>query len=152
MDEPIWSRQFARRVARSLGYRAPDPTGEAGEIDFTPEAERIVEELTEAFRYLPPGPFRHVLDYTEFLRSRQTVECTPGYHPTWALEKLRAVCDLALFLKARHGTDQPADEKDYWTEEDLHDLTLETWKRLEEEDPWPEDDYSEEEQGSAQPG
>jgi len=123
VDEPIWSRTFARRIARSLGYRLPGPDEEAGGLEVPPEAARLIEELTEAFRYLPPGPLRHVLDYTEFVRGRQAEEYTPGSHADCVLEKLQAVCDLAVFLNGRHGTKQPADEKDYWTEEDERDFT-----------------------------
>jgi hypothetical protein len=148
MSDPIWSRQFARRVAELLGYRVPAMAPELGYVDFDTEAEKVVEAIAEAFRYLPPGHIQGVLDYAEFLRSHKIagfgVECLQ----TWVPEKLRQVQELTLFLKQRHGTALPADEKDYWTEEDERDFALQTWQRLEAEDPWPEEDsYLQEGQG-----
>jgi hypothetical protein len=136
LSDPIWSRGFARQIAEELGFRVPDgPTG-AGTFDFDPEAERIVEEITEAFRYLPAEKVQYTLDFAEFLGNK-----IKSYYlrldRSFISEKLREVGDLAQMLRTRYGSDQPADEKDHWTEEDQRDLTRAAFQRLDKEDPYP---------------
>jgi hypothetical protein len=148
MENAIWSLHFAREIARILGY--PPPEGSAdlpGVEEYLAEAERIIDEITEAFRYLHRGrAINQALAVAQFLRA-QDAPLQTGQRPWgWLPEKLREMRDYVLFLRQRYGADHPADEKDYWTEEDRRECTLASLKRLEEEDPWPEDDtYSEEE-------
>jgi hypothetical protein len=149
MENAIWSSMLARRVAQALGYGVPDVTTEPEAVPYGPEAEAVVGELTETFRYLPLEKVRQALDFAEFLRTEKIVREPPAHRPTWAAEKLSEVRDLALFLRERYGAEQPADEKDYWTEEDQRDFTQASQRRLEEEDPWPEGDYPAGEQGNA---
>ncbi len=137
MSDPIWSKVFAHRVAEFLGYRMPKgwaTATEPGWVDLDPEAEGIVEELTEAFRYLPPRQAQELLDYAEFLRGHKIVGVGAEHLPVWVREKLREVCDLALFLRQRYGTARPADEQDSWTEEDKREFTasgLDVWDERE---------------------
>ena len=66
------------------------------------------------------------------------------------LEKLQEVRTLVESLKERFGYGEPIDDSDEWTEEDERDFTLASLRRLEEEDPWPdEDSYPGEEPGDA---
>ena len=54
------------------------------------------------------------------------------------LQKVEEIKRLVLELKKQHGYGEPVDDSDEWTEEDREDLQRETWRRLEEEDPWPD--------------
>jgi hypothetical protein len=56
------------------------------------------------------------------------------------LDKVEEVGKLVMSLKERHGYDEPVDDSDEWTEEDMHEATLMSLRRLDEEDPI-EDDY-----------
>jgi hypothetical protein len=152
MENAIWSMHFARQIAQRLGYGPPDaPPGALG-IDLGAEPERIIQEMTESFRYLPPEQINLALNYAAFLRAHAIDACHPAQRPFQMAEKLREVCDLTFFLRTRYGTSEPADEKDYWTDEDRREFQEAAWRRLEEEDPWPDDDYPLEEQGNAQTG
>jgi hypothetical protein len=152
MGEPIWSQRFAWGIARSLGWSPPDavPSSDHGEI--WREVEELVGRITEDFRYLPFEQIGWAEDLAQFFRAREAREeqaLPPG---GWLLSKLREIREYVAFLRTRYGSAQPADESDEWTEEDLRDLSRATWQRLEEEDPWPEDDYSHEGQGNGQTG
>ncbi len=52
--------------------------------------------------------------------------------PYLPLEKLKEARDYVLSLKERFGFDQPVDESDDWTEEDLRDVTQASLKRWDE--------------------
>ena len=39
-------------------------------------------------------------------------------------EKIEEVLDFIFFLKQHYGNEKPIDERDYWTDEDIRDLTL----------------------------
>jgi len=54
-------------------------------------------------------------------------------------DQLHLVREFALFLKARHGYAQPADESDEWTRQDELDFTRDSMRHLEEIDPWPDE-------------
>jgi hypothetical protein len=139
VDEPIWSRHFAGEVAKILGFPMPESAPDGRDDTLRQEGERLLAEITEAFRYLPGEPFNWTINFAHFLRAREIGEA--GNRPYgWPVDKLREVREYAQFLRERHGTALPADEKDYWTEEDERDFALQAWNRLEEEDPWPEDD------------
>jgi hypothetical protein len=56
------------------------------------------------------------------------------------LEKLQEVRELVLSLKDRFGYDHPIDDSDEWTDEDRREWTEASIRRLEQEDPWPEDE------------
>ena len=56
------------------------------------------------------------------------------------LEKLQEVRTLVESLKERFGYPEPTDDSDEWTEEDERDFTLASLRRLEAEDPWPDED------------
>lgn len=56
------------------------------------------------------------------------------------LEKVEEVRKLVLSLKESHGYDEPTDDSDEWTEEDMQEATLMSLRHLDEEDPI-EDDY-----------
>jgi hypothetical protein len=132
--ENVWSFTFARRVADILGYRVGESVAAQGpgHVLSGPETEAILAELTEAFRYLPAEQIQSVIDFAEFLRA-QRAQGTPVPHlESWVAEKFREARDLALFLKTRYGRDLPADEQDFWSEEDEQLLTRHTFERLEE--------------------
>jgi hypothetical protein len=136
MDDPIWSKHFARQIAQTLGYRLPDAPPGSGSIDFDPLAEGIVRELTETFRYLPPQQIQCALDFAGFLRAHEINGryLDPRHLCSLVQDKLQEVRDLTLLLRQRYGMVQPADEKDYWTEEDERDLTansLRVWDERE---------------------
>jgi hypothetical protein len=139
VEEAIWSSLIARRVAQKLGYGLPDTPADAGAILFDADAEQVAKELCEAFRYLRPEQIRTATDFADFLRTNR-LDGAGVHRPTWVPQMFREVRDLALFLKERYGEDQPADEKDYWTDEDRRDAQLASWRRLEEEDPYPWED------------
>jgi hypothetical protein len=54
------------------------------------------------------------------------------------LDKLTDVREYVIALKKRYGYDNPIDDSDEWTEEDMRDATEASLRRLEEEDPWEE--------------
>lgn len=56
------------------------------------------------------------------------------------LDKLTEVRNLVRSLKEHHGFKEPTDDSDEWTEEDQRDLTEASLRRLEEEDPWPQEE------------
>jgi hypothetical protein len=151
MSEPIWSQRFAQDVANVLGCPTTQTLPEGRDEALREEDESLLAEITEHFRYLPLEQVNWVFDLAHFLRAREVDEKV-GPPPGWAVSKLREVCEYLRFLRQRHGSEQPADEKDYWTDEDRQDLQVATWQRLSEDDPWPEDDYPQEEQGNAHPG
>jgi hypothetical protein len=132
MDNVTWSSGFARRIAQTLGYRLPGECGEGSLVDYDSEAERIVGEITGAFRHLPGGKIQCALDFAEFLRAKiDSSFCPPpAMH---VADKLREVRDLVMALRDRHGTDRPADEADYWTEGDERDLSAQTWRNREDD-------------------
>ena len=55
------------------------------------------------------------------------------------LDKLEEVRKLVFSLKEHHGYDEPTDDSDEWTDEDHHDFTEASLRRLEKDDPWPEE-------------
>jgi hypothetical protein len=132
MENAIWSMHFARQIAQKLGYGPPGAPPAALGIDLGPEPERIVKEMTEAFRYLPPEKIQVAFDFADFLRVHEIDSSPPAHRPSRMAETFREVCDLALFLRSRYGNSQPADEKDYWTDEDRRDLTLASINRWDE--------------------
>ncbi len=140
MEHAIWSTHFARQVAQRLGYGPPDAPPGAFGIDLGPEAERIVKDMTEAFRYLPPAKIQEALDLASFLRSHVIDGCRTPHRSSWMAEKLQEVYDFALFLKSRYGQTRTADESDYWTEEDRLDAQRAALQHLEEGDPYPWED------------
>jgi hypothetical protein len=136
MDDPMWSRHFARQIAQTLGYQLPDAPVGSGSIDFDPVADAIVQELTETFRFLPPEQIQCALDFAGYLRANEINgrHTAPEHLRSWVPIKLQEVRDLSLMLRQRYGTDEPADEKDYWTEQDERDLTansLRVWDERE---------------------
>ena len=52
------------------------------------------------------------------------------------LERLQEVRDLVLSLKERYGYDEPTDDSDEWTDEDLREWTEASMKYLEQTDPY----------------
>ena len=137
MDKPIWSSLFARRIAETLGYVPSDALEAANRIPFSAETERIVQDMTEGFRYLGPEKIHLAFDFAEFLRgqSRGEVGLASIVRPSWAAAKLAELRDLVLFLRSRYGEEQPADEKIYWTEEDRQDAQIAALRRLGEREP-----------------
>jgi hypothetical protein len=55
------------------------------------------------------------------------------------LDKVEEVRKLVLSLKERHGYDEPVDDSDEWTDEDCREFREASLRRLEEEDPWPDE-------------
>lgn len=139
MDKPIWSALFARQIAETLGYAVPGVSSGTSAIPFTSETEQVVQDVTEAFRYLGPDQLRLTADFAAFLRSRpeNREEASMSVRQSWAAIYLAEVRELARFLRERYGAAEPADEKDYWTEEDRRDAQAAAWRRMEEEDPYP---------------
>jgi len=139
MEEKMWSLVLARQVAEKLGYDVPSPQAgvRKGGVSFGPEAEGILQETAEAFRFLPFAKIQEALDFAEFLRTNRIEGLACPDRHTWIPEKYREVRDFVLFLKSHYGEDQPADEKDYWTDEDRKESQLQAWQRLEKEDPYP---------------
>ncbi len=52
------------------------------------------------------------------------------------LEKVEEIKKLVLELKQQHGYDEPVDDSDEWTEEDMRDAANEVFRRLDKEDPY----------------
>jgi hypothetical protein len=142
-DPAMWSSLFAHQMAEALGYAVPGSNPEPSALPFGPEEGKIVREVTEAFRYLPPTKIQQALDFAWFLRKEKIdgYQMPPSIRRSWAAEKLIELRDLVLFLRGRYGREQPADEDDEWSDEDRRDMQLAARRRLEEEDPypWPED-------------
>lgn len=139
MEHAIWSLHFAREIARALRYPPPEGSADLPSVEeYRAEAERILDEIKEAFRYLHgDGKIKQALDFARFLRT-QDVPSDTGQRPWgWLPQKLREVRDYVLFLRQHYGADHPTDESDEWTEEDERDATLASLRRLEEEDPYP---------------
>jgi hypothetical protein len=125
-SEPIWSRHLARELAGILGFPMPETAPDGKDEKLRKEGEQLVADITDQFRYLPFEQMNWAFDLATFLRERQLVE-DKGVRPYgWPVAKLREMRDYVAFLRSRHGTAQPADEKDYWTEEDEQDLTAES--------------------------
>jgi hypothetical protein len=140
MGEPIWSRHFAGDIAKLFGFPMPETAPDGKDEGLRQEGARLVEEITEQFRYLPGEPTNWVFNFARFLRSE--VEEGSGIRPYgWPVHKLREVLEYQSFLRQRHGTRQPADESDEWSEEDRRDFSLESLRRWDEDNPqaWPED-------------
>jgi hypothetical protein len=55
------------------------------------------------------------------------------------LDKVADIKKIVLAWKKECGYDQPTDDSNEWTEEDLQEANLESMRRLEKEDPWPEE-------------
>jgi hypothetical protein len=136
MSEPIWSRHLARGIADVLGFPMQETTPDGRDESLRREGERLVEEITETFRYLPAEPINWARDLAHFLRAELDGRGGPAPYG-WPVEKLREVRDYVLFLRGRHGHEHSADEKDYWTDEDREDLRHEALRRLDEQDPYP---------------
>jgi len=137
MSEPIWSRRFAADVAKALGYPMSEEAPDAQDARLREEGEELVAEIAENFRYLPGEQVNWVCDLAEFLRARG-VGAKAGPRPYgWPVARLREVRDYQAFLRTRSGSALPADEKDYWTDEDREDIQREARRRLDEEDPYP---------------
>jgi hypothetical protein len=140
VSEPIWSKRFAQDIGKILGFPMPETAPDGQDEKLQQEGMQLVEEVTEDFRYLHGAPVNWVFDLARFLA--RDAEPTKALRPYgWPVEKLRELREYQRFLRQRHGTDQPADESDEWSEEDERDLTLASLQRIEEEDhnPWPED-------------
>jgi hypothetical protein len=54
------------------------------------------------------------------------------------LDKVEEIKKLVLELDKQHGYEQPVDDSNEWTEQDLRDATAASMRRLEEEDAWEE--------------
>jgi hypothetical protein len=129
-DDPIWSRLFARRIAKLLGY-----TGEP--VNAT--AEQLLGEITDDFRHLwAARKIAWVGDLAETLAQRRPTAAAAEVQEPWLLDQLREVREYTAYLRGRYGAPVPADEKDYWTDEDLHEWTADSLRRRDAEDPWPE--------------
>jgi hypothetical protein len=137
----IWSKRFAEQVAQSLGYPLPEGDPAAGDVRLLQEADGIIKEITETFRYLPFEQINLTEDFARFLQAQEEKTRSGIRAYAWPIFALRAVRDLAAYLRSRYGTELPADESDDWTDEDRRDAQLAYMRRLEEEDPWPDDDY-----------
>ena|SRR5437588_10623505 len=136
MSEPIWSRRFATDVARALGYPMPETAPDGKDAALLREGEQLLAELTENFRYLTGEQVNWVCDLAEFLRARE-IDAPGGPRPYgWPVAKLREVRDYQAFLRGRYGSAEPADEKDYWTDEDREDIQRDSMRRLDEDDPY----------------
>jgi hypothetical protein len=46
--------------------------------------------------------------------------------------QVQEIRDFALFLKERYGKEQPLDESDAWSDEDMHDLASAALRNAEE--------------------
>lgn len=127
-DPAMWSRRFARDVARELGI------GDEAMADS--RVDSLIGELTEQFRYLPLRQVNLTQRYARFLRAGQSED--RGSPPTLdsAVAALDEACELARFQRTRHGYSQPADENDEWSDEDRRDFANAAWERLDREDPW----------------
>jgi hypothetical protein len=145
-DDAPWSSLFARRVAETIGYAPPGATLGADKIPLTVEAEQILHEVTEAFRYLPPKKIQLALDFAAFLRAHgiNGGDIALSVRSSEAAKNLNEARDLILFLRSRFGEEEPADEKDYWTEEDRQEATLASLRYAEETMPY---DWGETEAG-----
>jgi hypothetical protein len=134
MMDAMWSKGFAESAAQLIGYCLPHKPAGVNKIALDRDAEAVVAEIAEAFRYLAPKQIQTALDYAEFLRAYKITGAwvSPDLIPPWMLEKLREVRDLVLFLRQRHGSEQPADESDAWTEEDQREFTAYSLKRWDE--------------------
>jgi hypothetical protein len=137
MSEPIWSRHFAADVAKALGYPMPETAPDGKDDALLRAGEQLVAEITENFRYLPGEQVNWVCDLAEFLRAREVGAAGGLRRYDWPVAKLREVYEYQVFLRGRYGSAEPADEKDYWTDEDREDLRRESMRRLDEEDPYP---------------
>lgn len=52
------------------------------------------------------------------------------------LEKVEEIKKLALEMKNQCGYDEPVDDSDEWTEEDMRQAADEAFRRLDQEDPY----------------
>jgi hypothetical protein len=143
MGEPIWSRHFANDIAKLFGFPMPDAAPDGNDVALQQEGERLVGEITEHFRYLPGEPTNWVLNFARFLKSEIGEENASRLYG-WPVQKLRELFEYQSFVRQRHGTLQPADESDEWTEEDRRDFSLDCLRRWDEDNPqaWPEDPAS----------
>ncbi len=67
------------------------------------------------------------------------------------LDRVEQIKKLVLSMKKECGYNEPVDDSDEWTDEDRQEWTQASMRRLEEEDPSPEEPAAEEEPGDAQP-
>jgi hypothetical protein len=125
-DPAMWSRRFAREIVSCLDV--------VWEGKCANEAESVVNDLTEAFRYLPPGQVNATERFAKFLRTSAAEVSREPLSSDWAVRALREIVDFAMFLRSRHGYPRPADENDEWSDEDRRDFALAAWRRLDEED------------------
>ncbi len=132
MGNAIWSERFAGEIAQSLGYARSGHVAEGRDDSSNREVERILSEITEAFRYLPLNKVQLTRNLALFLRGQQLSESPEQNSSGWLRERLQEILEFALFLKGRHGHAQPADESDEWTDEDRRDATLASMQRLDE--------------------
>lgn len=49
-------------------------------------------------------------------------------------EKVEEVLDFVFFLKQHYGNEKTIDERDYWTDEDIRDITLSALNRADRTD------------------
>jgi hypothetical protein len=137
MDEPIWSWLFARRVAETLGFTFPGAVSETDGIPLSIEAEQILHEVTEGFRYLPPEKIQEALDFADFLQAKiDGCSIHASLRQKGREGAFAEVRDLVVFLRNRYGAEQPADEKDYWTDEDMQEATIASLRYAEETMPY----------------
>lgn len=73
------------------------------------------------------------------LKPKEIEEITAAlwYIPLERLQEVRALVDS---LREQFGYDEPIDDSDEWTDEDRQDITRAALLRLEQEDPWLEDE------------
>ena len=134
-DNAVWSRRFAQQVAQVLGFPTPETSPDGRDAALRAQGSALMEEITEAFRYLPASQLGAVRNLARFLRESEGNG--PGPLPCgWAVQKLGELRDYAQFLRARHGYPQPADESDEWTEEDERDFAAASARRAEEAAPY----------------
>jgi hypothetical protein len=121
MSEPIWSRRLAADVAAIVGYSRT-----TGGLPTALDADQIVAEIIEAFRYLDlrADKIRLVLNFARFLRSDQPEICVGSSAMANVIENLAALRDFVRFLKEKFGDARPADESEDWTDEEIREFAV----------------------------
>ncbi len=133
----MWSRRFAHDIAKVLGFLTAETVQDGKDNALRQDGTRVVEEITEHIRYLPLEQVNWTEDMARFLVQMESNGGAEQNSLRWQFAKLRELCAFVAFLRGCYGTEQPADESDEWTDEDRHDFTLDSLRRLEEKDPYP---------------
>jgi hypothetical protein len=110
----IWSRRLAEEIARTLGYFDLSEEERLREGRGKTKVADCLDAMTETFRYLPAEQVNWTTNLARFLRERETGTRPPG----WVGAKLQEIYAYMLFLRGRHGYEQPIDESDVWTREE----------------------------------